>query len=124
MLTIIPSVSAAEGNVALTEGTTSKDGTVVTLDAGNVTVEATDLTATTSTTINGTEFIPATTNSVGDELVWGTGEKQWFVFDDPTVSMAYQYSGKQLKETITLQSDKQLSFPITRRSHAGCAAGK
>ena len=113
MMTVIPSVSAANGNVALTEGTTSKGDTIVSLNAGDVTFDASNLQASTSTEINGVPFTPATSSSVGDELVWGTGEKQWFVFDDPTVSMSYQYSGKQLKETIVLKEDKQLSFPVT-----------
>lgn len=112
MLTIMPSVLAIDSNVALTEGTTSKGDTAVTLVSGDVTFNASDVAATTSTEIDGTAFTPALTKSVGDELVWGTGEKSWFVFDDPTVSLSYQYSGKQLKETIVLKSDKELSFPL------------
>lgn len=115
MLTVIPAVSAANENIALTEGTTAKDGTEITLNNGIVSFEDTtsSLQATTTTEINSQTFTPAITRQAGDSLVWGTGEKSWFIFDDPAVIMSYQYSGKKLKETIILKEDKQLSFPIT-----------
>jgi len=113
MLTIIPSISAADNNVALREGETSKDGTTIEMNRGEVVFEASQLKATAYTEIDGVRFAPANTKQIGDSLVWETGEKQYFIFDNPTVSMAYQYSGKKLKETITLKEDKQLSFPVT-----------
>ena len=98
---------------ALDEGTTIDGEGKIILDAGNVTVGEKELLATVYTEIDGVRFVPANTKQVGDMLVWETGEKQYFIFDDPTVSMAYQYSGKKLKETITLKEDKQLSFPVS-----------
>jgi len=114
MLTIVPNVSAAENNIALSEGVTSKGSTSVNLTAGDVSVkeENSDVKATSYTEINGEKFVPAVSSNVGDALVWGTGETQWFFFSDPTVSISYQYSGSQLKETIRLKEDKQLSVPI------------
>lgn len=113
MMVITPSVSAASENIALNEGETVKGDTKVDLTNGEVTFETGDLKATAYTEIDGTKFDPASTKHVGDALVWESGEKQYFVFDDPTVSTAYQYSGKKLKETITLKEDKQLSFPVS-----------
>jgi len=105
LLLIITPVIADDTTVAIKAGTTTKDATSIVMDKGSVTFTATDtkLAATTTTLIDGKLFVPETTTEKSTSLAWETTDAK----------MEYSYTGKSLKEIITLKEDKKLSFPIT-----------
>ncbi|MFA5715893.1 MAG: hypothetical protein WC998_09140, partial [Candidatus Paceibacterota bacterium] len=100
--------------VDLKEGITASSGTEVNLTSGDVSFSANleKLSVSTSTVINDTKFVPAQTKKDGESLVWTTGEKDWFVFDNPNVTISYDYNGTFLKETIVLKEYMELKFQL------------
>jgi PKD repeat protein len=100
--------------IDLNEGITSSLHTEVNLTDGDVTFASTNdgLSVAASTVIDDTKFIPSQTKKDGENLIWTTGEKDWFIYDNPNVSISYDYNGTFLKETIILKEDKELKFPL------------
>jgi PKD repeat protein len=100
---------------ALDEGTTIDGDSKIILDAGNVTVgdSRAGVDVTSYMKINGVKFTPINTVSGFEELTWDTGEKIYFIFDDPILKAAYTFNNNVLKETITIKEPKALSFPVS-----------
>jgi hypothetical protein len=112
----------ADKTIRLVEGQTSsssksdiniKTETILSKGDIKITDKKTGITVTAATDINGKRFKPALSKTDGNTLVWGTGEKAWWFFDDPKLKFSYDYTGDTLKETIVLKEDQQLSFPVT-----------
>jgi hypothetical protein len=108
-------VSEKTGTIDLNEGITTTKDTTVNLNDGQVDFKLTDSPNTevsTQINVDNVPFVPTTTEKKGNELVWKSGEKFLFIFDDPTITTSYTYTGPSLKESVVLKQDKQLSFPI------------
>lgn len=91
--------------------TVYKGNTVVNIAAGVVTFGdlRNNITLQTTTYINDEKFIPITTTTEIDSLIYTDGISK----SAYNTRIDYKYTGSELKETIILTEDKKLSFPIT-----------
>jgi hypothetical protein len=112
MFSFVLAADLSTSSVALKTGLNEGKDAHINITGGEISILDTksgvEMTAT--TIIDGKLFEPALTKTDGNNLILGTGEKSWFIFDDPTTKFKYTYNGNTLKETVTLKERPNYHF--------------